>query len=312
MRVLITGNSGFVGGHLGRQLAAAGARVFGLSSDTQTGGAKPGGAEPRGGEIETFRADLLEPEALAQVVASCDPDVVVHLAGLSHVGESWQRPGDYFRINFAGTVNLLQAIGDRRLLFASSGEVYGSVPEDEQPIGEERPLEPRSPYAMTKACAERITRDHGAVVVRSFNVVGPGQSRRFALPSFAHQLARIARDRPDDAVLRVGDLTPRRDFLHIADAVLGYTTLIEHGRPGQAYNLAAGQAVSIDEALRKLKAISGVEAEIEPDPKRIRPVDTPVVIGDNQRLRALGWTPQLTLDDALRDLWQATSDGLPG
>lgn len=303
MRVLITGNSGFVGGHLCRQLVKAGARVFGLSSDTQQ----------TVRQVETFRADLLAPQALASVVADCDPDVIVHLAGLSHVGESWQKWGDYLRTNFEGTVNLLQAIGRRRLLFASSGEVYGSVPEAEQPIGEERPLDPRSPYAMTKACAERVARDHGAVVVRSFNVVGPGQSRRFALPSFAHQLAAIAYGQPGEALLRVGDLTPRRDFLHIADAVSGYTTLIEHGRSGQAYNLASGQAVSIDEALRKLMAISGVEAEIQSDPQRIRPVDTPLMVGDSRRLGALGWAPRLTLDDALRDLWQSACDGLrPG
>ena len=150
--------------------------------------------------------------------------MIVHLAGLSHVGESWKRPGDYLRVNFEGTLNLLSAARGRRLIFASSAEVYGAVPAAEQPLVEDRPLAPRSPYAMTKACAERMVLDRGGIVVRSFNAIGSGQAPTFALPSFAAQLAAIRRGE-SEPVLRVGDLSPRRDFVHVLDVVEGAPTL---------------------------------------------------------------------------------------
>ncbi len=294
MRILITGHSGFVGGHLSRHLRAVGAEVFGLDSEV--------GLEE--GE-NTVRADLLDRDALKAAVRRVNPEVVVHLAGLSHVGESFARPGDTLRVNFGGTLNLVQAAGARRLIFASSAEVYGNVPAEQQPIAEDRPLEPRSPYAMTKACSEGVAAAQGAVIVRSFNAVGPGQSQRFALPSFARQLRAIARQE-HEAVLRVGDLSPQRDFLHIQDVVTGYQTLIERGAAGQAYNVASGVATSIRDALARLLRIAGVTAQIEPDPERLRPVDIPLLCGDSRRLRALGWAPRFGLDDALADLWQVT------
>lgn len=301
MHVLITGITGFIGVYLARRLAADGIRVSGFSTDPVT--------RLPGIEAEVFpRVDILDFEALNAVIERCDPRIVVHLAGLSHVGESWQRPGDYLRTNFGGTRNLLRAAVGRQVIFASSSEVYGRVPAREQPVSEDRPLDPRSPYAMTKACAEQLALDARAVVVRSFNAVGAGQAKRFALPSFAAQLATIKRGEADP-VLRVGDLSPRRDFLHADDAAAGYQTLIERGVPGQVYNLASGQHHSIGEALERLRAISGVEAEVARDESRVRPVDLPQLSGDARRLRALGWQPERSLDDALRDLWEEAWSG---
>ncbi len=294
MRVLVTGISGFIGCHLARELESAGAAVFGLAD-------APGHYT---GEI--FKTDILDQDALSRVVETCAPDVVVHLAGLSHVGESWKRPGDYLRVNFAGTRNVLRAAGKSRVIIASSAEVYGVVPEDEQPITEDRPLDPRSPYAMTKACAEIHGLERGAIVVRAFNVVGVGQSHQFAVPSFAAQLAAIgAGERA--AVLKVGDLSPRRDFLHVADAASAYRVLIENGEPGRVYNVASGEAWSIREVLDQLREISGVTAEVRRDEARVRPVDVPLLQGDNQRLRDLGWAPEYDLHRALTEIWHATS-----
>jgi GDP-4-dehydro-6-deoxy-D-mannose reductase len=293
MRVLITGITGFVGGHLARDLLENGHRVFGMSSD---GGGFEG--------VDMLEADVRDRPAIEKLVARCDPEVIVHLAGLSHVGESWRRPGDYLQVNFVGTRNLLNAAAGRRMLFASSAEVYGQVPEAEQPISEERPVSPRSPYAMTKACSEVIALDRDAIVVRSFNSVGVGQARHFALPSFTSQLAAIERGE-GEPVLRVGDLSPRRDFLHVADAASGYRTLIESGEPGTVYNLASGEASSIEKALDLLRRISGVEAEVQVDPERVRPVDIPLLLGDNSRLRSLGWQPRDNgLGRAMEELWR--------
>lgn len=296
MHVLITGITGFIGVYLARRLTAAGARVSGLVSEQVR--------SIEGVEAEIFAGvDVCDFEAVARVVERGDPAAIVHLAGLSHVGESWQRPGDYLRVNFGGTRNLLRAAAGRRVIFASSSEVYGKVPADQQPIVEDRPLDPRSPYAMTKACAEEPALDAGAIVVRSFNAVGAGQTLRFALPSFAAQLAAI--ERGDCApVLKVGDLSPRRDFLHVEDAAAGYQALIERGDEGEVYNLASGEAHSIGEVLDRLLSISGVAAQIERDESRVRPIDLPLLSGDASRLRRLGWRPQRSLDGALEDLWR--------
>ncbi len=296
MRVLITGAAGFVGSQLSRRLAAEGHDVAGTYI----------GAPPDLAGVELYEADLLDPAALAQAVAKARPEAVVHLAGLSHVGESWRRPAEYFRVNVLGAENMLRAAAGARLVAASSAEVYGAVPEREQPIPESRAVAPQSPYALTKAAMERLALAAGAVVVRSFNIVGPGQASRFALPAFAGQLAAIhaGRQRP---VLQVGNLAARRDFLHVEDAVAGYRAVLERGEPGGVYNLGSGQALSIADALERLIALSGVEARVEVDEARFRPVDLPLLAADGSRLRALGWAPQRTLDDALRDLWAASA-----
>ena len=291
MKILVTGVGGFVGTALVRRLAAAGESVVGTYL----------GAEPEVEGAKVVPADVLEPEALATVMAEVDPDAVVHLAGFSHVGESWERIAEYFQVNVIGVENLLAAAGDRRVLLASSAEVYGRVDESEQPIAEDRPLAPRNPYALTKAVAERLVLARGGIVVRMFNIIGRGQATTFALPSFARQLAAVAAGAPP--VLEVGNLSARRDFVHIEDAIEAYLTLIRQGEPGGVYNLGTGRAVSIAEALDRLIAIAGVEVETRVDPDRFRPSDVELTSGDASRLRALGWHPAKTLDDALEGVW---------
>ncbi|MDH3405012.1 MAG: GDP-mannose 4,6-dehydratase [Acidobacteriota bacterium] len=296
MRVLVTGVGGFVGSNLAADLAARGVEVWGtFLADAP---ALPG--------VELLDVDIVDREAVAGAVATSDPDVIVHLAGLSHVGASWNELAAYFRVNVLGGENVLAAAGERRVVVASSAEVYGVVPADAQPIGEDAPLAPASPYALTKAALERIARPRGAIVVRSFNAIGAGQAPDFALPAFARQLAAI-RKGVQEPVLEVGNLAARRDFIPVGDVVTAYETLLSHGEPGAAYNLGSGRALSIEQALRRLIAVSGVEAAIEVDPARFRPVDVPLLQADASRLRALGWAPRGDLDEALRALWESVS-----
>jgi GDP-4-dehydro-6-deoxy-D-mannose reductase len=301
MHLFITGLGGFVGSRLARHWLARGGRVSGSYF----------GDVPTSSGVEAFEADLLDVEAMKRAVAAAAPDALVHLAGLSHVGESWTHIPEYFRANVLGTENLLEAAAGRRVVVASSAEVYGTVPVAEQPIREDRRLDPHTPYALTKAAAERLALARHAVVVRSFNLVGPGHSPRFALPAFAAQLAAIARGEREP-VLRVGNLTARRDFVHVEDGVEAYGLLAEVGQPGEIYNLASGVACSIGEALERLMAISGVAARIELDPERARAVDLPLLVGDASRLRALGWQPRRGLDEALAELWAAARETAPG
>lgn len=294
MRLLITGVSGFVGARLARLALERGDAVAGACLGDRP---VPAGV--------AFRAiDVLEERELGAFVEEFAPDAVVHLAALSHVGGSWQRMADYFRVNVLGTERVLAAsAGVPRVVVASSAEVYGAVPEAEQPIREEREPAPASPYALTKAAAERLALEAGAVVVRSFNLLGAGQSPGFALPSFARQLAAIARGERE-AVLRVGNLSPRRDFVHAADGAAAYRLLAEAGEAGAVYNLASGEACSIAAMLDRLMAVAGVSARVETDPERLRPVDVPLLCGDASRLRALGWAPAEGADQALAELWR--------
>lgn len=295
MRLLLTGIAGFVGRNLARHLLARGDEVSGTYLDERP--VIPG-IDPEA----LHEVDLLDAEGLARVVERADPEAIVNLGGLSHVGESWKRLSDYFRVNVLGVENLLHAAGTRRVVVASSAEVYGAVPPERQPIREDEMVDPRTPYALTKAAAERLAFAKGAVVARSFNLVGPWQAPNFALPAFAAQLAAIARGE-QEPVLRVGNLSARRDFVHVDDGAAAYRLLAEKGQPGEVYNIASGEAPSIGEALERLMAISGVHPKVEQDPERMRPVDLPLLLGDNRRLKALGWEPRRTLDDALADLW---------
>jgi len=311
MHILVTGISGFVGPRLARHLLARGDRVSGTFLVDRP---RFDGVE----DVRLFEADLLDAEGLKRAVEAAAPDAVVNLAGLSHVGDSWKRMGEYFRVNVLGTENVLAAAGGIPVVVASSAEVYGLVPEDEQPIVEERRVDPRTPYAMTKAAAERLAVARGAVVARAFNLIGPGQAPGFALPSFARQLAEIRQaiqHEGREPVLRVGNLSARRDFVHVDDGAAAFRLLAEKGEPGGIYNIASGRALSIAEALERLMAVSGVAARVEEDPERMRPVDLPLLVGDAGRLRALGWQPGRSVDDALAALWNEwheVSSSAPG
>ena len=301
MKVLITGVAGFIGRRLAGYLRDQGHQVAGTYIETP----------PKLEGIELFEVDLLAEDRLQETVQRAAPEAVIHLAGLSHVGDSWSRPADYFRVNVLGTERLLRCTKGLRFLTASSAEIYGAVPEDQQPIQETRIPAPQSPYALTKAAMERLVLAAGGVVVRAFNIIGPGQARTFALPTFARQLAAMSVGQ-QEPVLRVGNLTARRDLIHLDDAVGAYEVILHQGGPGECYNLGSGRAYSIQEVLDRLIAISGLAPEIWEDPSKVRPVDLPLLQADNNRLCQMGWQRHLDLDQALQDLWDATRSQIEG
>ncbi len=291
LRILVSGATGFVGRRLAGWLAARGHRVGAVAIDQQE---LPFAAD-------RFAVDVRDAAALLAAVDRFAPDRIVHLAALSHVGESWRRIPEYFAINVLGVEHILAAARGCPVLFMSSAEVYGLVPDEAQPISELRPLSPRNPYALTKASAERLALAAGATVVRSFNLIGAGQAASFALPSFAAQLAAIEHGAPP--LLSVGNLSARRDFLHVEDAVAALALLAEEPQPGTVLNLASGVDHSIAELLERLIALSGLEVRCAEDPEKLRPVDVPRLCGDASRLRALGWEPERGIDAALADLF---------
>lgn len=311
-RILVTGAEGFVGGRLAPRLVARGVDVIACHA--------PGvvtandDADTRA-SIEHIALDVRDRDGVDRVFRDTAPDAVVHLAGLSDVADSWRRIDDHYRVNVEGAehvVRAARALSDTcRLVIASSAEVYGAVPEAELPVRETRGLEPGSPYALTKAAVERLSLPLGAIVVRSFNLIGPGQGANFALPSFAMQLAAIEADR-EEPVLHVGNLSPRRDFVHVDDGADAYALLVARGEPGSVYNVARGEAIGLEAALGRLIGISGLEVEIRQDPDRMRPADVPAMCGDASRLRALGWRPKRSFDQALEAIWKDARRRLDG
>jgi GDP-4-dehydro-6-deoxy-D-mannose reductase len=303
VRALVTGAGGFVGAYLVRSLVADGVEVFAGSLD---------GAPPAGDTAGArwLSLDVTSAASLEAAVAEARPDAVYHLAAQASVASSFADPVATWESNATGTLRVLDALpAGTRLVLSSSAEVYGVVPDAEQPISEDRPLRPANPYAASKAAAEMAcvaaaARGVEAVIARSFNHTGPGQDPRFALASWARQIAAI---RAGDAepVLRVGNLEARRDLLDVRDVVRAYRRLAEHGVPATAYNVCSGAASSMREVLDMLVELSGAEVRVEVDPERVRPVDVPLLLGDPERMRLLGWTPDIPLRQTLADLLAA-------
>lgn len=296
MRVLVTGADGFVGQHLLRALAAAGHEPIACGG-------------PHATDLP-HRCDLSNEPSLVEVVRTSAPDGVIHLAALSSVGQSHGAPIRTFDVNALGALRLAQAMREHapraRLVFVSSGEIYGRPPGDE-PARESDPARPLSPYAAAKAAAEiailQLVRAYAfdAVVARPFNHLGRGQAPAFVVPSFARQLVEIARSgRP--GVLKVGNLEPVRDFSHVHDVCRAYLLLLEKGEPGEIYNIGSGEGQSIARILDALVELSGASARPEVDPARVRKAEIPVLVANTRKIEALGFERQKSVRDALQDV----------
>lgn len=261
--------------------------------------------------------DVQDALNVAAVVDVARPDAVAHLAAQAFVPAAIADPWYTHDVNAGGTLRLLEAIraardggaGDPRILVVGSADAYGTQPPAAYPLAETTPLRPSNPYAASKVAAEAytlaaaVTYNLDAVVARTFNHIGPGQDQRFAIPSFALQLARIAAG--GNPLLLVGNLDAERDFLDVRDVVTAYALLLEGGGSrGEVFNIASGRAVTMKEVLRQLVMIARVGVEIRDDPARARPADVPRLIGDAAKLRAAtGWAPHIALPAALRDVF---------
>jgi GDP-4-dehydro-6-deoxy-D-mannose reductase len=292
MRALVTGAHGFVGQHLVRHLQDQGDDVVALDRT---------GPDP---------VDVTDPDAVAEAMRRAAPDAVYHLAGWADVGASWADPIGAFRVNAEGTLNVLLACRDAevdRIVAVGSADVYGVVGPADLPLTEASPLRPTSPYAAGKAAAEQVAVQanlgHGVAVirVRPFNHLGPGQSDKFVAPALAARIARAEVDGADSIV--VGNLSARRDFTDVRDVVRAYRLLVEHGEPGEVYNVCSGRDLAIQELADLLVGMAERPIRLEPDPALLRPIDLPVLRGDAGRLRgATGWAPEIPLEQTLADL----------
>jgi GDP-4-dehydro-6-deoxy-D-mannose reductase len=296
-RLLVTGLSGFVGGHLRQRLA---------------------GGDTGWTLIEPQPHDLLDPASLDRWLESECPDAVIHLAGQTFVPEAFRNPQRTLEVNLLGTLNILQALKRQgfagAFLYVSSGDVYGQVAEEALPISEGLVAHPRNPYAVSKLSSELLCEqwsyceDWRIMTARPFNHIGPGQADSFVVPGVAMQLAQIKLGR-QDAVLNVGDIDVTRDFLDVQDVISAYLALLEHGRSGQTYNVCSGVERSVREMIEQMVGLSGLDVEIRQDPARFRKAEQRRVVGCAKKLhKETGWNPGVSITKTLQAVlsdWEA-------
>lgn len=306
LRALITGVGGFAGSHLADYLVAH--TAFEVWGCDVVGTRRP--FHPAA--LQLRAVDLRDPGAVTALLEEVRPDRIYHLAARAFVGDSWANPWDTLETNLRAQVNLLEAVRHApqpaRVLVLGSAEVYGRVPSTALPIHEDQPFRPDSPYAVSKVAQDLLGLQYHLsyqlpiVRVRPFNHIGPRQSRQFVAPAFAAQIAAIEAGR-QPPVLRVGNLSARRDFTDVRDMVRAYYLALEQGVPGEVYNLGAGHSWSIQALLDTLRGFATVPVTVEVDPARLRPVDLPELRCDTRRFHAhTGWEPQIPFEQTLRDL----------
>lgn len=303
--VLITGATGFAGGHLVESLAGS-HRLVGWGRSTP----RPELARL----IESQAVDLLDRDQVRHAIASLRPATIFHLAGAPQVAESWRDTAKPLEGNVLATSHLLDAIRRAgltcRVLVTGSAAVY--APSD-APIKEEGTLAPGNPYALSKLAQEQLAMrafaDDGMdiVMVRPFNHTGPRQPPAFVAPSMARQIALIEKG-DVEPVIRVGNLDARRDFTDVRDVVRAYASLAGVGSSGEIYNVGSGVGRTIQSLLDALRSRARVDVRIEVDPERLRPAETSALVADTGRLRdRTGWHPQISFEsmlDALLDYWR--------
>lgn len=295
MKALITGSEGFVGKYLRAELEAHGYDVTGLDL-------APG--------EKTAAVNLLEAEKVDALLKELQPEVIFHLAGQANVGLSWKKPAMTMEINLIAAINLMEAARkycpDCAIVLVGSSDEYGNLKEKGQLVSEETPLQPVTPYAISKIAQEQMgqayAKSYGMKIcmTRSFNHGGAGQKPGFMIPDFVQGIVKVERGEAD--TVSVGNLESKRDFTHVKDIVRAYRLIAEKGRAGEIYNVGSGKTYSAGEVLDRLIEMAKCQVTVRQDPARMRPSDTPVVCCDHSKLtRDTGWEPEIGLDEILKD-----------
>lgn len=313
-RVMITGAGGFVGTHV---MATLLSMVEGVEIIPTS---RHGGHSPVAGRIEPL--DVTDRAGVWDIIARTGPTHVIHLAGMAALPAAAANPDAAWNVHLGGTLNVARAImgcvPECLLVHVGSGQVYGASASDGLPMDETTLLTPTDSYTVSKAAADLAV---GAMAksglrclrFRPFNHIGPGQSEDFAVASFAAQIARIGAGR-EEAVMKVGNLEARRDFLDVRDVVAAYALAVTRGETipsGTILNLASGVAWRIRDLLDMLLAIAETPIAVETDKSRLRPNDTPVFLGNAGRAHELlGWQPRFSLEQTLRDTLEAAGQSV--
>lgn len=304
MKALIIGAAGFVGSYLIRHLKDDLHWNIAVTKMPQETIAIP--------DIKIYDLDILDKEAIVQLLAEVHPDYILHLAAQSSVGLSWKNPDLTIDVNIKGSIHVLDAIRSLdyspRVLLIGSGEEYGHILPNESPIPETNVLRPGNIYAATKACQNMIGKIYAdayhmdIISVRAFNHIGPNQAPLFVVADFCKQVAQIEAGLIPP-VIHVGNLSAARDFSDVRDVVRAYGLLLQHGVSGETYNVGSGQAITIEEILKKILIQSKVTIQVEVDQAKLRPIDVPIIEADTHKLyTCTGWRPKINIEQTITDV----------
>ncbi|MCF8031896.1 MAG: NAD-dependent 4,6-dehydratase LegB [Desulfarculaceae bacterium] len=302
--VLVTGGDGFIGSHLVERLAGQGARVraFALYNSFGAWGWLDELPEAVMQRVEIFPGDIRDPNRVSEAVAG--QEMVFHLASLIAIPYSYHAPDSYVQTNVGGALNVLNACrahGAGRLVHTSTSEVYGSA--QYVPIDEKHPLQGQSPYSASKIGADMLAESYWrsfelpVATIRPFNTFGPRQSARAVIPTIISQLLAGADE------LKLGSLTPTRDFNYVADTVEGFLAVARADQAvGQVINVGSGREIAIGDLASAIMAAVGREVPIITEQARLRPQGSEVdrLLCDNSRAGELtGWQPSHSLEQGL-------------
>lgn len=306
MSILITGGTGFAGSHLADLLIE---QQAGDVHITHFKGAIPDTATFK--QLTTHSLDITDAAATAELIAELKPTQIYHLASFAFVGKSFEKGASLLSNNIILQLNLLEAIArhapQARVLSIGSAEEYGiSLSSDEIPMKEDHPFRPINPYAVSKIAQDLLGYAYmqsyklNILRVRPFNHIGARQTDDFAVSAFAKQI--VAIERGTQTALQVGNLTGVRDFTDVKDMVKAYKVVMDKGEIGEVYNIGSGVGTSMQEIVDQLIGLATVPISVESDPTRLRPLDIPVIIANNEKVKELGWTPTIPLQESLRSV----------
>lgn len=308
MNIFITGIDGFVGSFLAELLIGENMNVWGLVRS----GSSSHNIKHIERKLNLIEGDLEDIDRFRHIVSGISPDVIVHLGGQSLVSVALEDPYNTFRTNIIGGANILEAVRiekpDTKVIVIISADVYGSPAKDILPLKEDAPLRPTNPYSASKAALDIITQQYAfayglnVVIARTFNLIGPRQHTQFVASDFARQVAAVKLGLTEPR-LTVGNLTSRRDFLDVRDAVEAYYLMATNPTPHSVYNICTGRSILVRSLLDKLIDISTMDISIEIDPTKLRKIDTPELVGDPSLASdEIGFLPDIRLEKSLADI----------
>lgn len=312
-RMLITGFSGFVSRHFLNYLVENNLSYEVLGVDVNLPKFAMEDYAPTLA-MSFEQVNLLDKEAVEDMIATFRPDYILHLASFSSVAYSWQHPADCFMNNTSIFLNVTEALRkhdlcDCRLLSVGSSEEYGDVKKEELPLREDMPLVPVNPYAVARVSQEMMAKvladsfGMQIMLTRSFNHMGPFQDERFVIPSFVRRILDIAESGAKSGEIETGDTSIVRDFVDVRDVVRAYYRLLLDGKAGEVYNICGEKGVSLAEVVDQIADIVGVSVTTRVNPDFVRPGDNQVVIGSAEKIRQdIGWTAEIPLRQTLMDM----------
>lgn len=258
--------------------------------------------------------NLLDREALNDVIQEFRPDYILHLASFSSVAYSWKYPVECFNNNTQIFLNLTESLRQNdlincRLLSVGSSEEYGNVTEVQLPLREDMHLNPVSPYAVARVSQELMSKvlvegfNMNIILTRSFNHIGPYQDTRFVIPSFIRRILDVADNKEVRGIIETGDTSIVRDFLDVRDVVRAYYLLLMEGTPGEIYNICSGQGIVLEDIISQIADLLSVEIETKINPDFVRPGDNTKIVGSYEKIKnELKWEPIIPLNQTLRDM----------